>query len=348
MRNFKKHLIFKNNTIKEALAKLNELAGDAILFVIDEQERLIGSLTDGDIRRGFLQGLLLESDVSHFIQENPKFLRKGNYTIQEVIDFRNKDFKIIPIIDQENRIQNVLNFRFHKSYLPIDAIIMAGGRGERLKPLTDNIPKPLLKIGNKPIIEHNVDRLISFGIDDLWISVRYLGEQIEDYLKDGATKGANIQYIREKSPLGTIGAASKAKITEHEYVMVINSDILTNLDFEDFFLDFIAKEATFSVVTIPYYVEIPYAVIETKNENVISFKEKPTYTYYSNGGIYLMKKACLNLIPRDILFNTTDLMDLLIANGEKVSSYPLRGYWLDIGRHEDYLKAQEDIKHLSL
>ena len=345
--NFKKHLIFRNNTIKEALAKLNELAGDAILFVVDEEEKLIGSLTDGDIRRGFLQGLLLESDVSKFIQDNPKFLRKGDYTIHEVIDYRNNGFRIIPIVNQDMRIQNVLNFRFHKSYLPLDVIVMAGGRGERLKPLTDNLPKPLLKIGTKPIIEHNVDRLISFGIDDIWISVRYLGEQIENYLKDGSSKGAKIQYIWEKSPMGTIGAASKAKITEHDYVMVINSDLLTNINFEDFFLDFLAKNAMLSVVTIPYQVEIPYAVIETKNENIISFKEKPTYTYYSNGGIYLMKKTCLDLIPRDTLFNTTDLMDLLIANGEKVSSYPMRGYWLDIGRPEDFLQAQEDIKHIS-
>ena len=131
--NYKKHLVVKSSTIKEALAKLNELAGDAILFVVDEQKKLIGSLTDGDIRRGFLQGLSLESNVLQFIQKNPKFLRKGNYTIQEVIDFRKEEFKVIPIIDKENRIQDILNFRFHKSYLPIDAIIMAGGRGEWLR-----------------------------------------------------------------------------------------------------------------------------------------------------------------------------------------------------------------------
>jgi len=344
---YKRHLVVNNSTIKQALAKLNDLAGDAILFVVDEQERLIGSLTDGDIRRGFLQGLTLESNVLEFIQKNPKFLRKGDYDIQEVIEFRKEEFKIIPIVDKENRIRDILNFRFHKSYLPLDAIIMAGGRGARLKPLTDNVPKPLLKIGDKPIIEHNIDRLISYGINDLWISVKYLGEQIEDFFKDGSSKGAHIQYIREKEPLGTIGAASGAKIKEHDYVMVINSDLLTNLDYEDFFLDFIAKDAMLSVVAIPYHVEIPYAVIETKNEEIISFKEKPTYTYYSNGGIYLMKKECLALIPKDKFFNSTDLMDLLIAKGEKVSSYPLRGYWLDIGRHEDYLKAQEDIKHIN-
>lgn len=346
MSDFQKHLIFKNNTIKEALTKLNELASDAILFVVDDQNRLIGSLTDGDIRRGFLKGLILENDVSQFIQENPKFIRKGNYTIEKIIEYRNNNFKIIPIVDEENRILNILNFRFHKSYLPLDVIIMAGGKGERLKPLTDNTPKPLLKVGNKSIIERNIDQLISYGIGNLWISVRYLGQQIKDNLKDGKDKGVTIRYITEDIPLGTIGAAAKAEITEHEYVMVLNSDLLTNLDYEDFFIDFIAKDAMFSVVTIPYHVEVPYAVLETKDNHILSFKEKPTYTYYSNGGIYLMKKACLKLIPEDAFFNTTDLMELLIANDEKVTSYPLRGYWLDIGKHEDFNKAQEDIKHI--
>lgn len=344
---FKKHLIFKDDTIKEALGKLNELAGDAILFIVDEHEKLIGSLTDGDIRRGFLKGLILDSNVGQFIQQNPKFIRKGNYTLEDIIKYRNNNFKIIPIVDEENRIINIVNFRFHKSYLPIDVIIMAGGRGERLKPLTDHTPKPLLKVGGKSIIERNIDQLISYGVNNFWISIRYLGQQIEDFFKDGTEKGANIRYIKEEMPLGTIGAASKIEIIEHDYVMIINSDLLTNLDYEDFFLDFIAKDAMLSVVAIPYYVEVPYAVLETKDDNILSFKEKPTYTYYSNGGIYLMKKTCIELIPKDTFFNATDLIELLIANGEKVSSYSMRGYWCDIGKHEDFVKAQEDIKHIS-
>ncbi len=165
-------------------------------------------------------------------------------------------------------------------------------------------------------------------------------------MKDGDDKGISIQYVTEESPLGTIGAASKVGIMEHEYVLIINSDLLTNIDYEDFFIDFVTKDAMLSVVTIPYNVDVPYAVLETKDDHVISFKEKPTYTYYSNGGIYLMKRSCLKLIPRDTFYNATDLMESLILNGEKVASYPMRGYWLDIGKHQDYIKAQEDIKHI--
>jgi dTDP-glucose pyrophosphorylase len=346
MTDYKKHLIVDRSSVKQALERLNVLAMDAILFVVDDEGRLIGSLTDGDIRRGLISGLGLECGVLDFIQKQPKFFKKGNYNIHEVIDYRNKGFRIIPVVDDENRIVNVVNFRFHKSCLPMNVIIMAGGRGERLRPLTDRTPKPLLKIGDKPIIEYNIDQLIGYGVDDIWISVRYLGEQIEDYFKNGNHKGVNIRYLRESEPMGTIGAASEAQIISHDYVLVMNADILTNINFEDFFLDFISKDVMLSVVTIPYYVSIPYAVLQTSNEHVISFQEKPVYTYFSNGGIYLMKKECLKLIPPNSFFNTTDLMELLIASDQKVASYPMRNYWLDIGKHEDYKKAQEDIKHI--
>lgn len=346
MNDYKRHIIKKGKYIKDALARLNELASDAILFVTDEEERLLGSLTDGDVRRGFLKGLSLEHKVEDFIQANPKYLRKDNYSIEQVINYRKNHFKVIPVLDTRERIVNVVNFRFFKSYLPVDAVLMAGGRGERLKPLTDTVPKPLLMVGEKPIVEHNIDRLASYGIDDFWISLRYLGEQIKSYFKDGSDKGVSINYVWEEEPLGTIGAVSTICSFQHDNVLITNSDLLTNLDYEDFFLDFIKSDAVLSVVTIPYSVSVPYAVLETKDGNVLSFKEKPTYTYYSNGGIYLIKKEILSMLPKTTFFNATDLMELLLSKGMKVNSYPLRGYWLDIGKLEDYKKAQEDIQHI--
>lgn len=348
MYNYKKHIIPLRVGIKEALKKLNELAADSILFVVTKDDKLMGSLTDGDVRRGFLRNLTLDSNVDEFIQPAPKYIRKGYYNIDQIIKYRDSGFRIIPVLNDKDEIINIINFRFLKSYLPIDAVLMAGGQGNRLKPLTDKVPKPLLKVGDKPIIEHNIDRLIQFGVDDFWISVRYKGEQIIDYFNDGKKKGVSINYIKEKNPLGTIGAVKSAKELKHDYVMVSNSDILTNLDYEDFFLDFLDKDADISVLSIPYNVDIPYAVLETSNGLIHSFKEKPTYTYYSNGGIYLMKSKVIKNIPENAHYNATNLLELLIKKGEKVITYPLRGYWLDIGRHEDYLKAQEDIKHIDL
>lgn len=346
MRNFRDHLIQSGTSIKEALKQLDILAKDAILFVVDNTDALVGSLTDGDVRRGLLKGVTIDHPVNEIIQPNPRFIRKGEQNIEKVIEYREGNFRILPVLDKENKVVNVINFREVRSYLPIDAVIMAGGRGERLRPLTDTVPKPLLKVGSKAIMEHNVDRLSLYGIDDFWFSVKYLGEQIEQYFGNGAERNINIQYVWEDSPLGTIGAVSKIDNFDHDYILVTNSDLLTNLDYENFFLDFISKDADFAVVTIPYQVNVPYAVLETNQGSIKSFKEKPTYTYYSNGGIYLMKKTVLQYLPKNSFFNATDLMEKLIAENKKVISYPLVGYWLDVGKHEDFEKAQQDIKQI--
>ena len=343
MINYKEHLITSETPIREALQKLDILARDAILFVVDTEDKLIGSLTDGDVRRGLIKGVTIDEAVEKIIQQNPRFIRKGARDIHKTIELRRQNFTIIPVIDTANKVVNIVNFRNLRSYLPIDAIIMAGGRGQRLKPLTDTIPKPLLKVGDKSIMEHNVDRLALYGIEDFWISVNYLGDQIVDYFGDGKDKNRSIQYVWEDEPLGTIGSASKIDNFKHEHVLVSNSDILTNLDYEAFYLDFLEKDADFAVATIPYNVSIPYAVMETSNGHVLNFKEKPTYTYYSNGGIYLMKRSVLEYIPKGRHFNATDLMEKLIKENRKVVSYPLVGYWLDVGKHEDFEKAQNDI-----
>lgn len=238
MRSFNKHLIYKDTIVKQALELLNELAPDSILFVLDKEDKLIGSLTDGDVRRGLLNNFTLASPIHEIIQPNPHFIKKGDHDIQKIITYREKLFRILPVVDENMRVVNVINFRTIKSYLPVDAVIMAGGRGQRLQPLTDSIPKPLLKVGEKSIIEHNIDRLASFGIDDFWISVKYLGEQIERHLGKGNEKNIKIEYVWEKEPLGTIGAVSKITNFKHNYILVTNSDLLTSIDYESFFLRF--------------------------------------------------------------------------------------------------------------
>ncbi|MFH6994885.1 nucleotidyltransferase family protein [Flavobacterium sp. FlaQc-48] len=346
MRIYKDHLILSGSKVKEALLVLNELSQDAILFVVDTDDKLIGALTDGDVRRGLLKGFTIDSIINEIIQDNPRYITKGENNLRKIIEYREGDFRIVPIVDENHKVVNVINFRKIKSYLPIDAVIMAGGRGQRLQPLTNTIPKPLLKVGDKAIMEHNLDRLALFGIDDFWISVKYLGKQIENHFGSGEEKNVKIEYVWEKEPLGTIGAVSQIQNFEHDYILVTNSDLLTNIDYEQFFLEFIKQDADLAVLTIPYQVSIPYAVLETNNGEVKSFKEKPTYTYYSNGGIYLMKKGMLNFIPKDTFFNATDLMEDLIKNKLKVISFPFSGYWLDVGKHEDFEKAHIDIHNI--
>ena len=347
MVNYTQHLIQNTSSIKEALIKLNVLAKDAILFVIDDLGKLQGSLTDGDVRRGLLNGVIIEDLVTKILQTNPKFILKSNYDLQEVIDLRSENYKVFPVLDDDEIIINVVNFRLIKSYLPLDAILMAGGKGTRLRPLTDDLPKPLLLVGDKTIMEHNVDRLAKFGIDNFWFSVNYLGNKIEDFFGSGKEKNLSINYVWEDTPLGTIGAVSKIDDLKHDDVLVTNSDILTNLDYEQFYLDFKNSNADLAIASVPYTVNVPYAVLEKDGGGTITgFKEKPTYTYYSNGGIYLMKKSVLSLIPKNSFYNATDLIEKLLSINKKVVSFNLECYWLDIGKHCDYDKAQIDIKKI--
>ncbi|MFT7156260.1 MAG: dTDP-glucose pyrophosphorylase, partial [Parvicella sp.] len=327
MESFKNHLMESGATLREALERLDSLGRNGIVFIVSDDNTLRGSITDGDIRRALLKGVDLAHSVDEIYQSNPKTIQKGELDINKIIKYRESNIYIIPIVDQDYRLVNIANLKELRSYLPIDAVIMAGGKGTRLKPLTDQTPKPLLKVGGLPIIEHNINRLRLFGIDDFWITLNYLGNQIEDHLGNGLDKNVTISYVREKEPLGTIGSISLINNLQQDYVLLTNSDILTNLDYEHFFLEFINQDADLSVVTIPYTVKIPYAVMETSNDLILGFKEKPTYTYYSNGGIYLMKRKVLELLPVNTFYNATDLMAALIKSGKKVVSYPLMGYW---------------------
>jgi dTDP-glucose pyrophosphorylase len=344
-----KHIILKNEQVREALKKLDLLAYDAILFIVDENNELIGSLTDGDLRRGFIKGLGFENSILEFVQPNPVFIFEKDYSIETLEQFKKKYYKIIPVLNGKKQIVDIINFRTRTTLLPADAVLMAGGEGKRLRPLTEKTPKPLLRVGDKPIIEYNIDRLAKVGIKNINISVNYLGEQLEAYFGNGENKNLNIKYVKEDKPLGTIGSILLIENFEHDDILVMNSDLLTNIDFTDFYKTFKANNADMAVAATIYNVDIPYAVLETyDNQQVKSLKEKPRYTYYSNAGIYLIKKQLLNMIPQDQFFDITDLMDKALAMDLKLFTYPINGYWLDIGKHEDYKKAQEDIKHLKL
>ena len=346
MKDFQKHIISEKASVRDALTQLDQIAADAVVFVINDKEEFLGALTDGDIRRGLIKGFDLENKIIDFVQPNPKCFRKGIFSLKEMQDWRNNNYRIIPVIDQENKIIEIVNFRHKKSYLPLDAVIMAGGKGTRLLPLTETTPKPLLKIGEKPIIEYNIDRLSLYGINNITISVKYLAAQVKDCFQDGSDKNIQISYVEEENPLGTLGAVALIEEFTNDYILVMNSDLLTNIDYEGMFEDFINQEADMIVATTPYEVTIPYGVIETKGNIIKALKEKPTYTYYSNAGIYIFKREFIKMISPNEIFNATDLIDKLMEKGKKIVQYPILGYWLDIGKPNDYEKAQRDIKHI--
>lgn len=340
-------LISENKTILNALTKLNEIRDISrlILFVHDENKVIIGSLTDGDIRRS----LAKDGDVHKAVKLicNKEFSYEKE--TQGYIDLRKyakKKIKILPLLDEENRLLRIIDFEKQKSKLPLECMIMAGGRGKRLSPLTDTIPKPMLPLGDKPIIEHNIDRLISFGIRKIYISVKYLGEQIKEYFGDGSSKDIVIEYIWEDKPLGTAGALSLVDHFSTDHVLLMNSDLFTDVDFEDLYLDLVNQNADMAVASTEYKVDVPYAVFETQENRVTNFKEKPSYVYHSNAGIYILKKELIRQIPKDQFYDITDLMEKVVHEGGHLLHNPILGYWIDIGSPNDYKHAKEFIKHL--
>lgn len=345
----RKHILYSHQSVRDALIKLNDLKKNTILIVVDEQERLIGSLTDGDLRRGFIRGLNFDNSLMEYLQPDPLFVYQDEVHKTDFNNMRLRNFMVVPIVDRERKVVKILSLSEIQSIVPADVFIMAGGRGQRLMPLTADIPKPMLHIGGKPILEHNIDRLIKYGINNIYISVNYLAEQIQDYFKDGSDKGISVKYVHEDKPLGTLGSVKMVEELEHDYVMVMNSDLLTDIDFNGFFQTFLRSGADMAVATTMYSVEVPYGVMEVDNGNFVNaLKEKPCYTYYSNAGIYIIKKELLSLVPHNEFYNVTDLMDTLINKGKKLVSFPILGYWLDIGKHNDLIQAQEDIKTLVL
>ena len=206
----------------------------------------------------------------------------------------------------------------------------------------------MLKVGEKPIIEINIDRLIRFGFKKFYISVRYLSERIIEHLGDGSSKNISITYLHETEPLGTIGACSRIKDLAEEHLLVMNSDILTNVDFEDLYYSYKNSKSLMCAASIPFNVKVPYGIMQTNGKNeVTGLVEKPTYTYYANAGIYLLNKTLLSTIPQDTFYNATDIMQELIDKSGGLVHYPILGYWLDIGKYEDFARAQQDYKHIS-
>ena len=342
-------LISKDCTIVEALNQLNQIRNLSrlILFVQNEQRQIIGSITDGDIRRSIVRDQDLNKRVEEVCNASFLYAEASENSFFNLEKYRKQDIKVLPFLNEDKELVEIFDLDKIKARLPVECMIMAGGRGKRLSPLTDDTPKPMLLLGEKPILERNIDRLISFGIKTIYISLKYLGEQIESYFGDGSSKGIQIKYIWENEPLGTAGALKLVPQFNSNHVLLMNSDLLTDVDFESLYLRLLDEKADMVVATTEYKVDIPYAILDTEVNEVKAFKEKPTYRYQSNAGVYILKKELIDLIPRHSFYDITDLMEQLIANGGKLVFDQIVGYWIDIGIPEDYQQAKEFIKHIN-
>lgn len=342
-----RHIILNSFTILDALNRINSIhEGPLVLFVVDSDNKVIGSLTDGDIRRALIKGVSVNETVEKAVHRDFNFLRKNvNDDVKNIHIQRELKMKLVPVLDENNQIYEIINLEKYKTQLPIDAVLMAGGKGERLRPLTEKTPKPLIKVGEKCIIDYNIDNLISYGIKNIFVTINYLGEQLEEHFKEKRDE-IKINTVKEPKYLGTIGSIKFVESFYNDTILVMNSDLFTNIDYEDFYLHFKEHDADMSVAAVPYIVKVPYGVFNLEGRNIKGVTEKPTISYYANAGIYLIKKELLKLIPKNKFYNATDFMSNLINNNYKVIRYPISGYWIDIGQHDELERAKEIVKHI--
>lgn len=341
-------LISDKKTILDAFTYIDKVSvrNSGILFVTSTEGKIVGSVSDGDCRRGLINGMNLDASITKVMKRDFIFLERGKYNIETIIKIRESDIKFVPELNPDGTLFAVRDFSNGQSYIPVDAVLMAGGQGKRLQPLTLTTPKPLLKVADKPIIDYNIDNLIYYGIEHINITVNYLAEQLEEHFKE-PYEGHQIRCIREGKYLGTIGSLNMIRDWHSDTILLMNSDLFTNIDLEAFYIHFRQHDADMSVATVPYNVSIPYGIFEIENEREIKgLKEKPSFYYHANAGIYLIKRKLLDLIPKDSFYDATDFMLRLIGLGKKVIRWPMAGYWIDIGKPEDFRKAQEFARNV--
>ena len=343
----KNHIINKDITLIEALSHINEVGPDPlVLFVVDENKRMVGTLTDGDSRRALIAGASIYDTVEKIMHKNFNFMKVEDINdVKEIKRQRSLKMRLVPVLDRDKHIVEIINLERFKTRLPIDAVLMAGGKGERLRPLTEKTPKPLLKVGDKAIIDHNIDRLIDYGVKHISVTVNYLGEQLEEHFKE-LRGDVQVQTVREPKFLGTIGSIRFVKEFFNDTVLVMNSDLFTNINYEDFYLHFKEHDADMSVAAVPYDVDIPLGILNLEGRNIKGLTEKPHFGYYANAGIYLIKRSAIDLIPEDKMFHSTDLVEALIAANRKVIRFPIGGTWIDIGTPQEYRRANDMVKYI--
>jgi dTDP-glucose pyrophosphorylase/CBS domain-containing protein len=342
---FEKAMVSPDISISTGV-KLLDQSGYGVLLVCTGDGDLIGVVTDGDIRRALLKGISFDKEITLICNKTPLVAREG-VTKAEALHLMDagRGFIInqLPVIDHNGKLFGLIlrSDLTGEGLLPLSAVIMAGGGGTRLRPLTDNVPKPMLNVGGKPLLEHIIDQLREAGIHNITITTHYLGEKISSYFGDGKKFGVTIDYLAEEKPMGTGGALSLLNFTG-ETLLVMNGDILTQVDVRAMF-DFHREHGADLTMGIRLYeFQVPFGVVECEDVVIHSLVEKPVQAFFVNAGIYFVQTPVLSYIPKDASYNMTDLIQRLLADRKKIVSFPIREYWLDIGRVSDYNSIASD------
>ncbi len=336
------HLIPSESTLLQALIQLNALPGGTLtLFVTDSEGRLTGTLTDGDIRRALAAGKGADSPVSEAMFTAFKYISEGCKDISRFSAWRQAGINLVPVVDEAGKPVDMVDIGHGASRVPMRALLMAGGKGERLRPMTLTTPKPLLHIEDKAIIDYNTEALRHAGVSEIYVSTGYMADKIREHFA-----GTDIRCIEETEPLGTVGAAAMLPPSQLP-TLVMNSDLLTNISFEDMYVHHQQTCADLTIAVIPYKVKVPYAILGfDQHGNVTSIEEKPTYAYSANAGIYIFSPRVLELLTAGVRTDATDLVQMAVEAGMKVSHFPINGTWIDIGTPDDFRQAGELMRNL--
>lgn len=341
MKDWKSLLVSPDATIKEVIRSIDRGA-QKIALVVDEGIRLVGTVSDGDIRRGILKGCDLGNEVRQIMNTSPCVVGKFDGREKILALMRQKKVYQIPIVDDDGVLVGleVVDTIFNTEKRENWVVLMAGGLGTRLKQLTADLPKPLLKVGDKPILETILDNFIEHGFSRFFISVNYKSEMIEEYFGDGSRWGAQIEYLREDKKLGTAGALGLLPEKPTAPVLVMNGDLLTKVNFRQL-LDFHTEHLSSATMCVREYdFQVPYGVVTLDQHRIATIIEKPVQRFFVNAGIYVMEPEILEMIPHEVYLDMPSLFDKLVTQKRETAVFPIREYWLDIGRMDDFERAQ--------
>jgi dTDP-glucose pyrophosphorylase len=328
--------------------KAIDLGTIQIVLIVDRSGVLKGTVTDGDVRRALLRGLTLDVPVRDVMNTRPLVMGPRDVFNTILRRARNLALRHIPVVDTDGRLLRLelVDSSLDAGVKPNWAVLMAGGLGKRLKPLTDSMPKPLIAVGGKPILEVTLESLAEQGIREFFISVNYRAEMIESHFGDGSAWGVKISYLRESTELGTAGALSVLPRVPIAPLLVMNADVMTSVNVTQMFEYHHTSNGTATIGAFTYEHQIPYGVINIDQDRVTGIHEKPVIRNFVSAGVYVLSPEVLGLVPENERFDMPDLINAVLGQGMPVSAFPIREYWIDIGKHDDLQRAQRDITML--
>jgi len=330
-------------SISEAI-RVIEVCQVQIALVVDESQRLIGTITDGDIRRALLRGQTLDTPVVKIMFRNFHALPAGAAEHDALALMRREKLYQIPALDEQGRVVQIFSLKemITPKKRPNRVVIMAGGEGKRMRPLTQDCPKPMLRVGGKPLLEIILEQCIDAGFQHFYLSVNYLKKQIQDYFGDGARWHVRIDYLEEAQPLGTGGALSLLPQKLTEPLLVLNGDVLTRVDYSRLLRFHDEHQAAATMCVREHTTQIPYGVVSMDELQVLTLQEKPVLSHHVNAGIYLLDPVLLDLVPRDRFFDMPTLFEKAMQHQHFVSAFPIHEYWLDVGHPETFERAHKE------